>query len=152
MLPTPLSIKGIPVRLGIAALLLMCMALAGCHSAGSEYVGKWVNEKSDQRTMEIERNGDSFMLRNTEPSFFTGKVETKNIPATLRDGTLQVQLGMGSVTLSLDKGTGHLTDGRSEYKRITDSEFKQLIEQQAAEQAQREAERAARAKEPGKSF
>ena len=143
------------MRLEISALLLVCMVLAGCNNAGSEYVGKWVNVKSDKRTVEIERNGDSFMLRNTEPSFFSGKIETRSIPATLKDGTLQVQMGMGSVTISLDKGTGHLTDGQAEYKRVTDDDFKRLTEQQAAAQAKAEkdkAERAARAKEPSKGF
>jgi hypothetical protein len=149
--PAP-SVKGMSMRLGIASLLLTCMALAGCHNAGSEYIGKWVSVKSEKRTLEIERNGDSFMLRNTEPSFITGRIETKNIPATLKDGTLQVQLGMGAITLSLDKGTGHLTDGQAEYRRVTDDEFKRLADQQAAAQAKKDAERATRAKEPGKSF
>lgn len=152
MPPLTLCIKEMPMRLGIAALLLMCMALAGCHSASSEYIGKWVNVKNDRRTMEIERNGDSFMLRSAEPSFINGKIETKNIPATLKDGTLQVQLGMGSVTLSLDEGTGHLTNGQTEYRRVSDDEFKRLSEQQAAAQAKREAERAARANKPSKGF
>lgn len=129
MPPLAISIKGMLIRLGLATLLLMCIALAGCHSAGSEYVGKWVNVKSDKRTLQIERNGDSFMLRSTEPSFITGRIETKNIPATLKDGTLQVQLGMGAITLSIDKGTHHLIDGQGEYKRVTDDEFKRLADQ-----------------------
>ena len=123
------------MRLVMPALLLVCAAIAGCHSAGSEYIGKWVNVKSDQRTMDIERNGESFMLHTTEPSFITGRIETRNIPATLKDGTLQVQMGMGSVTLSIDKDTGHLTSGQTEYRSVTDSEFKRLTDQQAAAQA-----------------
>lgn len=100
-------------------LMLTAAILAGCNeNSGSEYVGKWVNVRSNNRTLEVERNGDSFMLRETGPGFLTGKIETKNIPATLMDGTLQVQSsGLGPVTMSIDKATGNLTNGQNEYKR-----------------------------------
>jgi hypothetical protein len=75
-----------------------------------------VNIKSEQRTVEIVRNGDSFLLRESVPSFIDAKMETKNIPATLKDGTLQMQTGFGVSTLAIDKSTGRLTDGQSEYK------------------------------------
>jgi hypothetical protein len=58
------------------------------------------------------------MIRDTGPSFLDGKIETKNIPATLKDGTLQVQTGFGVSTLAVDKTTGHLTNGQVEYKRV----------------------------------
>lgn len=99
--------------------LVTLALLAGCGSnAGSEYIGKWVNVKSDKRTLEIERNGESFMIRNTAPSFIGGKVETKNIPATFKDGVLQVSVGFGTISLAIDKASGNLTDGKAEYKRV----------------------------------
>lgn len=94
--------------------------LAGCgNHGGDEYLGKWVNVKSEKRTLEIERNGEGFIVRNTEPSAWDGKLETKNIPAVLKDGALQVQTGgFGPVMLMVDKATGNLTGGRLEYKRV----------------------------------
>lgn len=99
-----------------AAMLAM---LAGCgNDGGKDFLGKWVNVKSDKGTVEIVKNGDDYMIRNTGPSFFDGKMETKNIPATLKDGTLQVQTGMGVSTLAVDKSSGHLTNGQAEYRRL----------------------------------
>lgn len=77
-----------------------------------------MNVKSEKRTVEIVKNGDSYMIRDTGPSFIDGKMETKNIPATLKDGTLQVQTGMGVSTLAVDKSSGHLTNGQAEYRRL----------------------------------
>jgi len=105
----------------LIGVLATAALLAGCNSGGgSEYVGKWVNVNADNRTLQIERNGEGFMLRDTAPSFITGKIETKNIPATIKDGALHVQMGggAGSVTIAIDKSTGHLTNGRAEYKRV----------------------------------
>lgn len=104
---------------GILGAMAMALALlTGCGSeSGSEYIGKWVDVERDVRTLEIERNGGSFLIRNTEPSFFSGKVETKNIPATLKDGVLQLSLGFGTISLAIDKSSGNLTDGQTEYKR-----------------------------------
>lgn len=98
----------------VAAVLLVSCGT----QQGSEYLGKWVSTKSDKRTLEIERNGESFMVRNSEPSFFSGKVETKNIPATLEDGVLQVSVGFGTISLAIDETSGHLTDGQTEYRRV----------------------------------
>ncbi len=100
-----------------SALMVLAL-LAGCGSnAGSEYIGKWVSVKNGNRTLEIERNGESFMIRNTEPSFINGKVETNNIPGTLKDGVLQLSVGFGTISLAIDKASGNLTDGKAEYKR-----------------------------------
>ncbi|MDF3881089.1 hypothetical protein [Cupriavidus basilensis] len=105
-------------KLLMAAAAIVTL-LAGCgNQTGEEYIGKWVNIKSEKRTLDIERNGDGFMVRNTEPSAWDGKIETKNIPAVLKDGALQVQTGgLGPVLLMVDKATGHLTSGPLEYKR-----------------------------------
>ena len=58
------------------------------------------------------------MIRATGPSFIDGKIETKNIPAILKDGALQVQTGMGVSTLAVDKSSGNLTNGEAEYRRL----------------------------------
>ena len=103
----------------LSAILVALTLLTGCKAElGSEYIGKWVSVKSDKRTLEIERNGESFMIRNTEPSFLNGKMETRNIPATLKEGVLQVSVGFGTISLAIDKASGNLTDGKAEYKRV----------------------------------
>ncbi|WP_157270520.1 hypothetical protein [Azohydromonas aeria] len=105
----------------LASCLLASAALLGGCSGGSggEYVGTWVNTKSEKSTLQIERNGEGFIVRNTEPGYFTnGKPETKNLPAMLKDGALQVQIGgFGPVTFMVDKATGNLTNGQAEYKK-----------------------------------
>ncbi len=46
-----------------------------------------------------------------------GKVQTENIPATYKDGMLQVQTELGAVSIVIDKASGNLTNGKAEYKR-----------------------------------
>lgn len=97
----------------------MLALIAGCGSdGGKDFLGKWVNVKSEKRTVEIVKNGDGYMIRATGPSFIDSKIETKNIPAILKDGTLQVQTGMGVSTLAVDTTSGNLTNGEAEYRRL----------------------------------
>jgi hypothetical protein len=97
----------------LTALLL----LAGCGGqAGEEYVGKWISTKNEKRSLTIERNGESFLIRETAPSM-TGKIRTKNLPATLQDGLLQAPTGFGFVSVAIDKETGNLTASGDEYRR-----------------------------------
>jgi hypothetical protein len=42
---------------------------------------------------------------------------TSNIPASLKDGALQFSNGIGTIEIVIDKSSGHLTDGRNEFKR-----------------------------------
>ncbi|WP_434152201.1 hypothetical protein ACR2R6_23380 (plasmid) [Methylocaldum gracile subsp. desertum] len=106
------------IRGGFVTLIAIALSfLAGCGGHGSEYVGKWVNVKNDKTILEIARNGESFMIRETTPNLFTGKVGTTSVPALLKDGVLTVQVGWSSVSFALDKSTGNLTNGLAEYKR-----------------------------------
>jgi hypothetical protein len=102
----------------MCALALLALTTGCGNDSGKEFLGKWVNVKSEKRTVEIVKNGDSYMIRNTGPGLFDGKIVTKNIPATLKDGTLQVQNGMGTSMLAVDKSSGHLTNGQAEYRRL----------------------------------
>lgn len=98
--------------------VIVAVLLLGCGSSGgNEYVGSWVNSKYGKRTLVIERNGQSFIVRETHPSFIDGKPETKNIPATYKDGQLHIASGFGSVSLAIDEASGNLTDGKLEYKK-----------------------------------
>lgn len=102
--------------LGVVATLLF---VAGCSGqSGKEYLGKWENVKNPKDQVQVVRNGDNFMLKVTRANFFTGKVETQSAPATLKDGSLQMDGGMGTVTLAVDHSTGHLVGGGLKYKRL----------------------------------
>ena len=53
----------------MGALAVLALT-AGCgNDSGKEFLGKWVNVKSDKRTVEVVKNGDSYMIRDTGPSF-----------------------------------------------------------------------------------
>jgi hypothetical protein len=97
------------------SLLLM---LFGCAKDGDQYIGKWVNTKYGSRTMDIERNGESYIIHMTSPSVWNGKPKTENIPATLEAGLLKVNMGMVSFNISLQQSSGLLTDGKLEYKKV----------------------------------
>lgn len=100
---------------GLVAALIF---IAGCSGqSGKEYLGKWENVKNPKDLVEVVRNGDNFLLKATRANFFTGKVETQSAPAVLKDGGLQMEGGMGAVTLAVDHSNGHLVGGGLEYKR-----------------------------------
>ncbi|MFD2274756.1 hypothetical protein ACFS07_36295 [Undibacterium arcticum] len=88
------------------------MLLAACGRADGEYLGKWVNVKKNQKdTLEIVRNGDSYLIKETRPSFFSsGQMDTSNVPAVLRDGALQAHGGMGQVNIVHVKRRRHAFD------------------------------------------
>ena len=121
------------MKLNVMKTFLACAAmalalLAGCGAeaggSGNEYIGKWVRVNSDKHTLEIERNGNNFMVRKTGPDRFApidskDPMKTENIPATLKDGILQMPEGH---FLAIDKASGNLTNnltnGKFEYKRF----------------------------------
>jgi len=74
--------------------------------------------KSETHTLEIERKGESFLIRTTVKNFFNGKLESQTIVGTLKDGILQVSHAFGTIPITFDKASGNLTDGKDEYKRV----------------------------------
>jgi len=94
--------------------------LAACgNNAGGDVVGKWTRVQTDVKlnvTLEITKNGDSYLVKRTMPSFIDGKPHTNNFPATYKDGILQIPSEM--MNYSFDKASGKLTDGKSEYQRV----------------------------------
>ena len=94
-----------------AALLVGC----GDSGIGNKFIGKWVNVKADNDVLSIESNGDSLIIRRTDHVMAYNN-ETKNVPATLKDGMLQPAGALESAYV-IDKATGNLTNGFAEYKR-----------------------------------
>jgi hypothetical protein len=103
--------------MGIA--LAATMLVAGCaRTKGEEFVGHWVNVQAQEETMDIERNGESFMVRSTTPKFFSRKPETENYPAIYKDGVLQVSNDGETVNFAIDQASGHLNTGSDEFQRV----------------------------------
>lgn len=100
-------------RFARLSALCLAVAIAGCASHGSEFLGKWVNTQNPNDTYVIERNGDQFLL--------TGQ----NTKAGLiyKDGALvSASQGLfGGAALTYIKKTDTITApglfGQIEYKR-----------------------------------
>jgi hypothetical protein len=103
------------------AVIMIAIVLTACGDNGSEYVGKWARKDNPKLTAEIARNGDSFIIKQTDYAIFTPGLKTTNIPATFKDGLLQVQTGMGSANISYVKDRDTLLwptiGGSTEYQR-----------------------------------
>jgi len=103
----------------VMAVILSTVWFAGCGAdAGSEYLGKWQRIKFEKQTLQIDRNGDNFIVRETGPNMISGGVKTQNLPATLKDGILQISGQIGTVGFVVDKASGHLTGPNAEYQKI----------------------------------
>jgi hypothetical protein len=103
----------------MVAALAATLLLAGCGKMqGEEYVGHWVNVQTQEETLDIERNGETFMVRSTTPKFFSRKPKTESYPAVYKDGALQVTSDGETVNFAIDKANGHLNTGSEQYQRV----------------------------------
>ena len=114
------------MKMFLSGALVVLALMTGCgpnsSNAGSEYIGKWENVRFHSIRLEIDRNGENFIVRNLRRNPANGEPLTPEIiPVTYKDGLLQHPMGY---TLAIDKASGNLTDGRGEYKRV--SEFTEL--------------------------
>jgi len=101
--------------------LMILGVLVGCSSGGDEYIGKWTDIKHEKSfPMEIERNGDNFVVLRVEPNLFRRPPETVKYPAKYKDGLLEVHHTFKTISFSIDKKTGHLLAFSSEYKKKAD--------------------------------
>lgn len=95
--------------LNTLAFASVALVLSACGQKGNDFVGTWQSTKFPSRSAQIERNGDGFLLKVTEPSFFkVSELETKVLPAVYKDGTLQVQGGFGTASVGYVKATDTL--------------------------------------------
>lgn len=102
-------------KLMLSSIVALAL-LTGCdNNNGEKFLGKWVSINSENRTVVIVRNGDSFLIRETAPVYLGSKLETTTIPAMLKDGSLQVQTRFGLLPLAIDDSTGVLIDGQYKY-------------------------------------
>lgn len=105
-------------------VLAVAVLLAACsQKSGSEYVGNWQSVKHPQFSMVIEPNGENFIAKITGPKGrMDGPITTTQIPATPKDGQLQVSSAFGPVYITHVKADDTLLipgiGGQEEMKRV----------------------------------
>ena len=91
--------------------LFSTVALTGCASRGSKFLGNWVNTKNESDTFQVVRNGDEYLIVN----------QGKKIGATFKDGNLEIGGGLLSVNLTYVKQNDTILApgffGQLEYRR-----------------------------------
>ncbi len=97
----------------ISTCLLGAVALTGCASTGSEFLGKWVNTKNPSDTFQVTRNGDEYLILSQE--------QKPGVGAIYKDGALEVKGVLLSTDLTYVKRTDTILTpgffGQVEYKR-----------------------------------
>ena len=75
-------------------------ALSGCgKNSGDEYIGSWEEKAQKATIVQIERNGDGFLMKTTSTKR-NGQKSSGSVAATLKDGVLNYPNGpvTGTVT------------------------------------------------------
>lgn len=86
------------VMMALAAAILI-----GCgKKGGDEYVGNWLDKDRKTTTIQIERNGEGFLMKTTNVNR-RGEKSESSIPATLKDGVLNYQNGPAAGTVTYVK-------------------------------------------------
>jgi len=97
----------------ISICLLSTVALTGCASRGSEFLGKWVNTKDPSDTFQVTRNGSEYLI--------LGPDQKTGVGAIYKDGALEVKGALLSADLTYVKRTDTILTpgffGQIEYKR-----------------------------------
>ena len=99
----------------LAMTVVCALTLAACGNNAGKYLGDWVHVANAKDTMTITDNGDTLMIAETHPDVLTGKMATDKYVGTIKDGVVEVQMGMDA-TLAIDRATGHLIFASAEYK------------------------------------
>ena len=93
--------------------LLSAVALTGCTSRGSEFLGRWVNTQNPSDTFQVTRNGSEYLI--------VSKDQKAGVGAIYKDGTLEVTGVLLSTNLTYVKRTDTIVApgffGQVEYKR-----------------------------------
>ncbi|MBM5620389.1 hypothetical protein [Burkholderia pseudomallei] len=112
---------------GFTVVMVAVACVAGCQPRkGEEFLGRWKQLHPDQRfgaDLVIERGDDGFIVTSC-------RFDTKNqcdsaaassrVPATLVSGMLQINMGIGAITIVYDPKTQHLQFRGDENVRVAD--------------------------------
>jgi hypothetical protein len=97
----------------MSTCLLSAVALTGCASRGSEFLGRWVNTKNPNDTFQVIRNGDEYLIVSQD--------QKPGVGAIYKDGTLEVEGALLSTNLTYVRRTDTILApgffGQVEYKR-----------------------------------
>ena len=97
----------------ISICLLSAVALTGCASRGSEFLGSWVNTANPNESFQVVRNGDEYLI--------VGPDEKPGVGAIYKDGALEIKGALLSTELTYVKRTDTIVGpgffGQLEYKR-----------------------------------
>jgi hypothetical protein len=100
-------------------MLAFVLALVACgNSVGSSYIGKWVSVNNANDTFEITRNGDNFLVKETSLIPIINQPRSLQFSAVLKDGLLQIQGDLGSMTVAYIKATDTLTLPGEDFRRV----------------------------------
>ena len=104
--------KALILRL-ISICLLCAVALTGCASRGTEFLGSWVNTKNPNDTFQIMRNGDEYLV--------VGPDQKPGVGAIYKDGALEIKGALLSTEFTYVKRTDTIVGpgffGQVEFKR-----------------------------------
>ncbi len=97
----------------IPICLLSALAITGCASKGSEFVGSWVNTQNPKDTFVVTRNGDEYLI--------VAQGQKPGVGAVYKDGALEVKGVLLFADLTYVKRTDTIIApgfwGQAEYKR-----------------------------------
>lgn len=105
------------------ACVAVALILSACGQKGAEFLGTWQCVKYPSRSAQVERNGENFLVKDISPSLFkSGQMDTTVLPATYKDGVLQISGAFGVSNIAYVKATDSLlmptTGGSLEYDRV----------------------------------
>ncbi len=85
-----------------------------------EFVGKWVSVRDFRSSIDISKNGDSYIVFAITPDIYLGGPPIRaKMPATMENDMLRVESLFRSA-LVVDKRTGRLVTPDGDYRRLTD--------------------------------
>jgi len=91
------------------ACVSLAVLLTACGQQGNECIGNWKCVKYPSRSAQIERNGDSFLVKYIAPSIFkSSEVKTEVMPAVYKDGVLQLSIGGATANIGYTKASDTL--------------------------------------------
>jgi hypothetical protein len=104
--------KAVILRI-ISICLLSTVALTGCASKGSEFLGSWVNAQNSYDTFQVIRNDDEYLI--------VGQDQKTRVGAIYKDGALEIKGALLSANLTYVRRTDTILApgffGQAEYRR-----------------------------------
>ena len=75
--------------------LLSTVALTGCQSRGTAFLGNWVNTQNPEDMFQVMRNGDEYLI--------VGQDQKTRVGAIYKDGALEIKGALLSANLTYVK-------------------------------------------------